>query len=52
MRANLDGENAFTYGLLVGRHQQAGAEALARLPRARRRARRRAGRRRLRRVVD
>jgi CHAD domain-containing protein len=47
MRANLDGENAFTYGLLVARHQQAGADALAQLPRARRRA----GRRRLRRVV-
>jgi CHAD domain-containing protein len=41
MRAHLDGDNAFTYGLLVARQQQVGADALARLPRVRRRAHKR-----------
>jgi CHAD domain-containing protein len=48
MRAHLDGDNAFTYGLLHARQQSSGARALADLPRARRRA----GKRRLRRVLD
>jgi CHAD domain-containing protein len=38
MRAYADGENAFTYGLLHARQQRAGAAALDRLDRARRRA--------------
>ena len=39
MRAYADGENAFTYGLLLGRQQWAAAVARAELPRASRRAR-------------
>ncbi len=40
MRAHLDGDNAFSYGLLYARQTAAGARELADLSRARRRARR------------
>jgi CHAD domain-containing protein len=48
IRAHLDGDNAFSYGLLHARQREAGARALAELPRAGRRAGRRKVRRWLR----
>ncbi len=44
MRAHLDGDNAFTYGMLYARQTAAGERELTDLNRARRRARRRGGR--------
>jgi CHAD domain-containing protein len=41
MRAYLDGDNAFSYGLLYARQTEAGAREIADLDRARRRSRRR-----------
>jgi hypothetical protein len=41
MRAHLEGDNAFSYGVLYARQIAAGARDLAGLERARRRARRR-----------
>ncbi|GAA5200479.1 CYTH and CHAD domain-containing protein [Rugosimonospora acidiphila] len=45
MRAHLDGENAFSYGLLCARQREAASRALDELPRTRRRATRRRVRR-------
>jgi hypothetical protein len=49
MRADADGENAFTYGLLHARQHEAGENALRGLAKARRRAGKRKVRRWLRR---